>query len=405
MLADNVGGQRLDRRTDHMRTNHRTHPAATARGAAGRLASAAIAVLAALMPTGAAAVELPTTAITMLPDGAEVVRSGALPAGDDWVGGLPAGLDEGEVSVLVDGMADPQWRLALPAPATQPAWDRAAEDARAHVLHAAEADLERSRLRRELCAEACAGYQPAAGDPPESMPDGAAVAAMLAFAIRNAADADREQAAAVAALAAAQDPARAQGEEASAAGTRALEIVHAGGHAVTVRYRLHQAGWRAAYRIEIQGATAQLVLLARAEQWGDRWGALPLSFSTRPALGSVLLPAFSITRLGVEDAVGGFTVPRAGPASREAGRNDALRRLMAIQRDDGSFGDGRFAVATSALDALCFLGAGYDGMVNSRAGTSRRWRAASPTWRPRVPAISASASWRWPPARCARNTP
>ncbi|MCK6487286.1 MAG: hypothetical protein L6R48_02905 [Planctomycetes bacterium] len=62
------------------------------------------------------AAELPVRALLVTPQGAVVTRCGELPAGDQVVDGLPAGLERGSLVVSADGGPLPAWRVEEPPP-------------------------------------------------------------------------------------------------------------------------------------------------------------------------------------------------------------------------------------------------------------------------------------------------
>ncbi|MBA3710627.1 MAG: DUF4139 domain-containing protein, partial [Planctomycetes bacterium] len=259
------------------------------------------------------------------------------------------------------------WRFAAPAEVTERPADTAEVAQLRHVIAEATAARERARLRARLAS--AANTLPADRDK-EVLSAPEAIQARLAFASANADSVARDEAAADQAMESAKtrlaeldEPVRAT----AAQRETALEIPDAGGKRIEVTYRLPQASWGPAYRLEVAGDQVRLVLLARAEMSGDAWGAVPITFSSRAPDRALTLRPLAIPQLGVGDTVEGFTTPRAqrqvkygGSKASESSVDGVLRSATFGQAPDGSWGAGRFRTASTALRTLAFLGAGYD---------------------------------------------
>jgi hypothetical protein len=338
----------------------------------------------------ASAVDLPVTAVTFTPQGAVVTRSGDLPAHDDTVTGIPADSARGSLLVAVAGIDLPAWHVALPAPPLDdgPHPDPAAVAALRAAISAAQDDRARADLRAHL-ADIVANAPPpadAANPAPPAIPTPAALQARLDFATANAeratADAAAADAAVIQATAKLDALTAATAREIPDSGA-ALVIPGAGGHHVDITYRVEHATWGPAYRVEVTGERVKLVLLARAnlDAGADRWGAIPIDFTTRPPDHPAMLPSLAIPQLGLGDTVDGVADPREpypggffarmGGGRRHAlgaasATDASLRAGITAQSADGSWGDEPYRTAATALRTLTYLFAGFDQRTPSK---------------------------------------
>lgn len=324
-------------------------------------------LLGAAVATGAAA-ELPVTGVTFTGDGAIVTRAGTLPAGDEIVDGIPPA-SAAELTVAIAGIDRPVWRLAT-GNAVAPTPDAAALTAARHDLAVAEAAIARAQLRRRLADAAVAA--PASGEP-AALPSARAIEQRLRFATANAdAAADEEGAAQLAAEAARHRLAALEAVPADVRPSGRLELPGAGGRMVTIGYRLADAGWSPRYRLEVAGERARLTVLAVARYRGDvAWPTVPIAFSARQASRALLMPGLAVPQLGVVDAVQGFATPRRAPRdvgfiATESAVDPLRSRFATLQAADGSWGEGRWRVVTTALVTLAFQGAGYDHLTPNK---------------------------------------
>jgi len=369
------------------------------------------------------AVELPITAVTIAPDGALVERAGTLPAGDEAVTGLPAGLDPQALAVSVAGSDRPAWHLRVDQPPRVeiPAELAQEREAVLAALAAALAAVERAHERVRV-AETALTPIAVALDRPLPPPSPADQAALASFVATNRERAFAEKAAAIlarethearlVAIDARIDAARPLGEARAR-----LDLPGAGGRVVRIAYHLRQVRWAPAYRLEVVAGQATLVSLAKLDLGhGERWDGVPLTFTTRAAGRDILLPELSVPQLGVADSIGAVSEPRvarlpdrdAATAGSEmggegvfmaigagggtasmfgsrsgGGRKRALARfggskggesavdaglrwLKSQQRGDGTWGSEPFTTESTALATLAHLGAGYDHRVPSK---------------------------------------
>lgn len=360
-----------------------------------------------LLATALPAVELPITALTIHPDGAVVERRGRLDGTP--VTGLPA--DATDPVVTVEGVATPRWswRVVQPADAEDP--QARERDRLSAQVAEAEAALARAARRRVLAARAAEDPPATPGVPGPGLPAPAAQAALRQFIDAQAATALTEEAAArarrdaaVAALAALERvpvPATPTGE---------LTIAGPVGAAVTVRHRVPGLRWAPAYRLEVRGGDATLVLLARIDDArGQDWGAVPVTCDARSPQRTLLMPVLRIPQWGATEAVGqGWEVQEPGVVDNEAGGSGAfmaigaggggaglfgsrsgsgkrravvasggskastsavdqgLKYLVRYQAPDGHLGEAPWQADLTARATLAFLGAGYDHLTPNK---------------------------------------
>jgi hypothetical protein len=366
------------------------------------------------------AVDLPVTNVVIAPDGAWVERSGTLPAGDGEIAGLPESLDSTSANLLIDRMPTPWLQIAPPPVPADPAIGRRSELMTAMTAIRARVDQAEQRTRLA---------QLAAGQPGDARADGgklppispqaweahrAAVLAQLAAARSERLAAERELAAASAALDALSVPARPRGLR---VGLTTAPV----DRQVRLSYRLREATWSLAWRCVVGEHAAELIPVATVRvRSGDDWGTAPVRLVTRRSQGPVGLGDLQVRSYGLPEAVGGLERPRlvevvAGDKGREeavadsemggqgafmaigagggssgmfgqrssGGRKRAvaahggskgsesavdagLRQGIATQAADGSFATGPYRTECTALVLLSLLGAGYDHKTPNR---------------------------------------
>jgi hypothetical protein len=198
-------------------------------------------LLSCLCVAGLAAADLPITAVTVLPAGLIIEREGAVPVGDEWITGLPSTLDQGSLSVEVEGHEVTTWRLVqAEVPPLKPV-DPVAQVRQETAERSAKAAQQRASL-----AAAALTIRP--GQEAPVLPGPEAIRAQIAFATLNAERASNDGLAASEAvdqaingLAAAPGPAPAAPR---------LRVPGMGGKPVHLRYLLPGASWSPAWRLE-----------------------------------------------------------------------------------------------------------------------------------------------------------
>jgi hypothetical protein len=362
-----------------------------------------------------AAVELPVTAVAVLPDGCQVQRSGTLPPGDGQIAALPAAAGLAS-DLLIDGRPAVGWRFELGGTAAVAPEARllAARDA----LAVAETAVARARQHAELAQAVLAPVPAQPGQSPPGLRSAEELRAVEAFVLANRATARQ-------ALVLAEEARRAAQLAVEEALSLPAPVVRGGRimlpasdvpRQVRLTYRL-DGGWTPSYRAEVDGGRVRLVRLAEVRlPQDDVWGTMPLRLLARSAVAPVLLPDLPQATLGMPEASAAFAEPReavalqtadvvgdhemggadgfiaigagggsaglfggrsGGAKKRAVGRyggskgsessvDTGARSIFDRQRSDGSWSDGSHPLATHGLCLLNYLGAGYDHKTPSK---------------------------------------
>ena len=334
----------------------------------------------------AMAAELPIVRVTIGPDGAVVERAGVLPKDDAVVGGLPVGIDPERLSLTIEGLdTPPAIRLEMPPPAplppADPVWLKRLAEAQA-AFDAAQPALDRAELRARL-ARSVLDLLPGGNQPPVSLrpataalpgPGAAIQAGLVGFVATNLTTAADERSAALRARGAARSQLIALDEEREKQRpaqrfAASLSLPGAGGRQVRLRYAVERAAWAPVYRIEVAGGSATLVHEALIDVPRDQgWTQGRLELITRQPGDDLLLKDLQVPVLELGDEV---VTERVGGRKRAVGRGggskgsesavDAgLRSARNLMGPDGSWPCGAWTAQATALNALTFLGAGYD---------------------------------------------
>lgn len=335
----------------------------------------------------AVAAELPIVRITIGPDGAVVERAGVMPKDDAVVGGLPVGIDPERLSLTIDGLdTPPAVRLEMPPPAplppADPAWLKRLAEAQA-AFDTAQPALDLADLHAHLARsvlnllpggspDQTVGERPATAALP--VPAAAMQSALLGFVTANLTKAADERAAALRTRAIARARLIALDEERERQRpaqrfAASLPLPGSAGRMVRLRYAVERAAWAPVYRIEVSGGTASLVHEALIDVPRDQgWTQGRLELITRQPGDDLLLKDLQVPVLELGDEV---VTERIGGRKRAVGRGGGskgsessvhagLRSARLAMAADGSWPCGASTAHATALNALSFLGAGFD---------------------------------------------
>lgn len=309
-------------------------------------------LLLSLFAASAAAVELPVTGVTVLPGGLLIERGGQPVPGDEAITGLPATLDEGSLTVEIDGRAVDGWRLVRPEPVPS----RPADPQALQRFAAAERAVEAARRRTQFAASSTSDSKPDGKEQAVALPGPEAIRAAIAFAADNAERGAKEQQAAAEALEAARLALAA--DPGAAPLPPSLQIPGLAGRPVRVRYLLPGANWAPSWRLEVDGGDAVLVQLATIEVLSRSAAlpAVPLTVATRGRADEALLADPSVPILGLGESLALERRPATSTGSKgsETSVDFSLRWFARELRQ------GTGVVATDASLLLTVLGSGYD---------------------------------------------
>ena len=321
----------------------------------------------AALATALGAADLPIVSIEIGPDGAVVERAGTLGPDDELVTNLPLAVEAEDLEVAIAGVQTPPaiaLRIVPPPSRPEPSdeW-KAAYAAAQRAFRLAQPAIERSELRVAV-ARSLLQWRDLVDDQTVLL-SLEHQQSLRGFLVDNMEQSELELQAALQQREQARQDIRKmdadrRGNLERFLGRTELTIPGAAGKRVTIRYRVRDARWAPRYRLQVDDQRVDLVRQAIVEvPPGYTWQTKDLVLRTRALAGDAWVRSLRVPVLGLggrRHAVSTFGGSRKSESAVEAAFKDGIRD----QNEDGSWGSGPYRRHSSALNVLCFLGAGYD---------------------------------------------